>query len=277
MPDVNAGSNITYTVTLTNNGPSSAQGVQVSDAVPAETTLVSAVPPAGWTRSDSVANGGTGTLVYDKTAAFATADGPQRFSIVVNVNGSTADNTTVTNTATATSTTADPSTPNTATATTTVFNAADVEIVSKTDTPDPVVATSDITYTIAFINRGPNTANSVTVTDPIPDNTTFVSAAFPAGWGRTDGVIAGGTGDIVFAKASVAGSETALLTLVVKVNAGFAGTITNTATAATVSTDPIPLDNSNSTTTTAIVCTPPPPNMVAWYTGATRPSTYRHR
>src|SRR4029077_3408698 len=41
------GTNITYTVTLTNAGPSDAQGVTLTDAVPAGTTFVSATAVSG--------------------------------------------------------------------------------------------------------------------------------------------------------------------------------------------------------------------------------------
>jgi len=42
-----AGDNITYTVTLTNHGPSNSQTVSLSDAVPANTTFVSATQTSG--------------------------------------------------------------------------------------------------------------------------------------------------------------------------------------------------------------------------------------
>ena len=46
---VTAGSNITYTQVVTNNGPSAADNAQLVSAVPANTTFVSMTPPAGWT------------------------------------------------------------------------------------------------------------------------------------------------------------------------------------------------------------------------------------
>lgn len=49
-PDpVSVGSNITYTIQVTNNGPSPATGVTVSDTIPAGLTFVSATGPAGVT------------------------------------------------------------------------------------------------------------------------------------------------------------------------------------------------------------------------------------
>jgi uncharacterized repeat protein (TIGR01451 family) len=52
--------------------------------------------------------------------------------------------------------------------------------VKKTDSPDPVVAGSTITYTITVTNNGPD-STSVELDDPIPSSTTFVSFTSPAG------------------------------------------------------------------------------------------------
>src|SRR5262249_16309746 len=66
-PDpVAAGGNITYAVNLTNNGPGSASNATVADAVPANTTFVSATAPAGWTTT-SPPVGGTGNIVFSKS------------------------------------------------------------------------------------------------------------------------------------------------------------------------------------------------------------------
>jgi uncharacterized repeat protein (TIGR01451 family) len=131
---------------------------------------------------------------------------------------------------------------------------ADVEIVSKTDMPDPVIAGNNITYTIQFRNNGPNTATNVTVTDAVPMNTTFVSAMVTSGsgWMRTDSVMAGGMGNIVFAKPTVANGETAEFQITVKVNSSAAdgSMITNTATADSNVSDPTPANDSKTAMTT---------------------------
>jgi uncharacterized repeat protein (TIGR01451 family) len=247
-PDpVSAGSNITYSITLTNNGPSDAQTVTLNDAVPANTTFVSVTTPAGWTRTDSVPPGGTGTISFTKPTVVSLETAI--FTLIVNVNASAADASTITNSATAGSTTTDP-TPgnNTGTATTTVVAMVDLA-VTKSDSPDPVLAGNNITYTISFQNNGPAAASNVTVTDATPLNTTFVSAAVTtgSGWTPTSPAV-GGTGNVVFSKASVANGETAVFTIVVKVNANTASgsTIMNSVTAATTSTDS---NNTNNTAT----------------------------
>jgi uncharacterized repeat protein (TIGR01451 family) len=254
-PDpVTAGNNITYTINFTNNGPSDAQTVTVTDAVPANTTFVSAsvTTGSGWSPS-APAVGGTGNVMFSKASVGTTETAT--FQIVVKVNSSAADGSTITNTATAASATTD-STPgnNSATATTTVQTQADVS-VTKSDSPDPVIPGNNITYAINFTNSGPSNAQSVTVTDAVPVNTTFASASVTVGSGwSTIAPAVGGTGNVVFSKATVAVGETATIQIVVNVNANTPNntTITNTVTAATNTTDPVPGNNSATATTTAV-------------------------
>jgi hypothetical protein len=143
-------------------------------------------------------------------------------------------------------------TPSSATGTILNDDAADVEITAKTDTPDPVCVGQNITYTIGFRNNSSGPAVNAKVVDTIPANTTFVSATLPAGWSRADAVVAGGTGTLMFTKASAAGGETASFTVVVKINAGVTGgtIISNTATASSDFPDDVPGNNSKTALTT---------------------------
>src|SRR5262249_39092883 len=155
---------------------------------------------------------------------------------------SDADSSTITDTATASTTDSNTvdstSSNNSQTATTTVITQADVAITSLTDTPDPVTAGNNLTYTINFANNGPSDASTVTVSDALPANTTLVSAAVltGTGWSRTDSVAVGANGTIVFSNGSVAASATASFQVVVKVASGAptgAAALSDTATAAT--------------------------------------------
>jgi len=248
-PDpVNAGGNITYTVTVTNNGPSSAQSVSLSDTVPTNTTFVSNSGATGWSCNNPSA-GGMGTISCSNPSF---ANGAKSiFTIVVKVNANTAAATTISNTAAVSSTTTDP-TPgnNSATATTTVNTSADLAI-TKTDSPDPVSAGNNITYTINVANNGPSDAQSVSLSDTVPTNTTFVSNSGATGWTCTDPSV-GGTGTISCTRATFANGASSTFTVVVKVNASTATgtTITNTATVSSTTTDPASTNNSATATTT---------------------------
>ncbi|HYC61829.1 MAG TPA: ExeM/NucH family extracellular endonuclease [Thermoanaerobaculia bacterium] len=251
-PDpVTAGTNLTYTITLNNAGPSAAEPVTLTDTVPANTTFVSFTAPAGWSCSTPPV-GGTGLISCNNPLIGL---GDQVFTLVVNVNPGTTNGTIITNTATAASGAADPTTPNNGTATTTVgLGSADLS-VTKTDTPDPVSAGSNITYTITATNAGPSNATTATLADTVPANTTFVSFTAPAGWSCTTPP-AGGTGNINCSIPSMdIGSD--VFTLTVNVNpATLGGTIiTNSVTVGSATTDPDP-DSSDLTDTETTTVAP---------------------
>jgi uncharacterized repeat protein (TIGR01451 family) len=272
-----ASQNLTYTLNFVNNGPSDAQNVTVTDSVPANTTFVSAsvTTGTGWSTS-APAVGGVGNIVFSKPTAAAGETAV--FQIVVNVAANIPNNTIITNSATAASNTTDP-TPgnNTGTASTTVIAQADLA-VTKTGTPNPVCVNGNETYTINFVDNGPGPGLNTTVTDPVPANTTFVSAVVTTGTGWSiSAPSVGGTGNVVFSKANVAVNETAVFTVVVKVNSGVLhGTvISNTVTAA--STIPDPNTANNSATAMATVDPIPPtivcPGPISAVTQVTCPAT----
>jgi large repetitive protein len=246
-PDpVTAGNNLTYTITVTNGGPDNASNVSLSDTVPTGTTFVSFTSPGGWTATAPPA-GGTGT-VSATNPSFAA--GSAVFTLVVNVNPSTT--TTISNTASVSSPTFDPDTNDRSdTETTAVSVSADLS-VTKTDSPDPVTAGNNLTYTITVDNAGPSD-DAVQLTDGIPTGTTFVSFTAPAGW-MTITPPVGGTGGVTATKTVAPSEPPAVFTLVVNVNANVpqGGTITNLASVGGPGTDPNP-GNDTDTETTAVI------------------------
>jgi uncharacterized repeat protein (TIGR01451 family) len=184
-PDpVAAGSNITYTQVITNNGPSAADNATLVEVVPANTTLVSMVAPAGWTCT-TPGVGGTGNVVCTTlTMAGSTA---ATFSMVVKVNAATANGTVITDTATVSSSVSDPNSGNnTASASTVVGTTAQAELtVTNVASPNPVVAGNNITYTQVVTNTGSAAATTATFSEPTPTpvaDVTFVSVSAPSGW-----------------------------------------------------------------------------------------------
>ena len=245
-PDpVVAGSNITYTINVTNAGPGAASSVSLSDTTPVGTTFVSVTPGAGWT-CPPLPVGGTGTLVCTNPSVPV---GTSTITLVLNVAAATPNGTIITNTASVTSPDDAVTANNSATAATTVSSGANL-LVLKSDSPDPVAVGGNITYALTVRNDGPLTATSVTLSDVIPANTTFVSVTAAAGWSCPP-LLVGGTGTQTCTVATLAALSSASFTLVVKVNPGTAsGTvITNTATVSSATTDPNSANNTATTTT----------------------------
>ncbi|MDP9343650.1 MAG: hypothetical protein M3Q23_16475 [Actinomycetota bacterium] len=256
-PDpVTAGANLTYTITVKNNGPNAATGVSLTDTLPPDTTFVSLTCPAGWTCA-TPAVGGTGTVTATNPSVPNGASAT--FTLVVKVS-LTPTKCTITNTAKVTTTNIDPNSANDLNATTTDITACADLSITKTDAPDPVTAGNVLTYTITVKNNGPKTATAVSVTDTLPTGTKFVSVTCPATWTCSAPPV-GAAGTVTATNPSLASGVSVVFTLVVKVDPSvLAGsTISNTVkvtagTPAAPSPDPVTTNNS-ATQTTLVVAT----------------------
>jgi uncharacterized repeat protein (TIGR01451 family) len=135
----------------------------------------------------------------------------------------------------------------TPTPTTTPVPGADLSL-SKADAPDPVATSSQVTYTLVLTNNGPGTATNATITDPLPNGTTFASCAISLGScsGPGSGVNGTVTGDV--GNLGPLGSVT--MTIVANVTALSGTTISNTATATSTAPDPNSANNSATAATT---------------------------
>jgi uncharacterized repeat protein (TIGR01451 family) len=187
---VTAGFYIVYTIWVSNAGPDAAADVSWSDTLPAPTTFMSLDAPAGWSCiTPPVDSGGAVSC-----SIASLPPGSATFKLVAGVPADTPAGTVISNTATAGSTTSDPDGGDlSATETTSVKKEANIS-AEKVGTPDPVTPGTDLTYTITVHNGGPSFGTNVTMSDVIPNQTTFVSFASPAGWSCvTPAVGAGGT------------------------------------------------------------------------------------
>jgi uncharacterized repeat protein (TIGR01451 family) len=162
FPDsVTVGNNLTYTVTVTNNGPATATSVIVTDNLPAETTYVSCSSTGGGVCTGSGNN---------RTVTFAslTSGESETITFVATVNCSVADGTVISNTATVSSSTPDPnSNNNSATATTTASN------------PPPTIAGVSVDQPVLWPpnHKLENVTVNYNVTDncPLPPNSCTLS------------------------------------------------------------------------------------------------------
>lgn len=244
-PDpVTVGSDITYTITVTNNGIGAAQSVVVTDNLPTSLTFVSC------NSSGTGVCGGTGN---NRTVSFSslTVGTQATITIVATVNGSGGSS--ISNTAAVSAATADADGGNNSATATTTVSAADLSI-TKSDSPDPVNAGENITYTLTVTNNSATVpAQSVTVSDQVPVHTTLFSVgATPAGWTRSDSTAISQTGTITYSVPTLAPGDTASFTITVKVdsNAANNSTISNTASVSSNTPDDNSLNNSQTATTT---------------------------
>jgi uncharacterized repeat protein (TIGR01451 family) len=157
---VNAGELVTYTITITNEGPSDARFVDVKEQLPSGLTLQSITASNGGVCAGTLCQFGT-VSVHDAT----------RTITVVALVGSDVTGV-VTNTAAVDSVDNVPGLPVSTTATTTV-SASAVLTISKVALNDPAYAGGVALYQIVVTNEGPSDAQNVVVTDTLPVSTTY--------------------------------------------------------------------------------------------------------
>src|SRR5262249_34848960 len=157
----NVGDTITFTVTLTNNGPDNATGVSVSDKLPVGLAFVSATPSQG------IYNSGTGVW----TVGTVTTISVQTLQIQARVASPNAQ----TNTASISqSDQLDPNNTNDSASATETPRQADLALAKTVNNATPNVG-DPVTFTVTLTDNGPNAATNVTVQDLLPAGLTFVS------------------------------------------------------------------------------------------------------
>ena len=169
VPDpVFAGVDLTYTIRLSNHGPSDAQDVTLTDALPIE--LEGERYCVG---ENCTVNGSSPIWNGSPNLGVVPAGGSLVVRITARVNPSTPKDTVLHNEATLSSSTTDPGPrPNTAAVDTTVDTEANID-VTKTDGPvDPVTAGNVLVYALRVTNHGPSDAQSIQVTDDLPPQLT---------------------------------------------------------------------------------------------------------
>ncbi len=129
------GTNLTYTLQVTNNGPAIAQGVTVTDNLNSATTYVSssfasASTPQGACTTSTISQ----TTPYASTVQVSCSIGTLSVGAVafvtINVTPNTFPTTQIVNTASVSATNIDPNSPNTSTATSTIVSPTAVELAS---------------------------------------------------------------------------------------------------------------------------------------------------
>jgi uncharacterized repeat protein (TIGR01451 family) len=264
---------ITYTVTVTNNGPGAAANVVLLQALPPNNTSGTVtVTPAGWTCTNL--NPGATTPGFECTIASLPASTSAVFTFTVTLSFGIQTGAVLTDNVTVTSTTVDPDPSNNLAATTTTINNPEgsessvPEVsVTKTGPAGPVEPNQNVAYTITFTNNSATDASGADtrLVEFTPPDTTFVSLASPATWTCSTPAV-GGIGTINCTNATgVAAGGTGAFTLTVKVIAGTPSgvTITNLAKTLTKASNGFVDTNAANNQTTFSVSTQVTPPTIA--------------
>ncbi len=228
---------VTYTVTVTNNGPNDTSNVEAVDPERISADFVSVTltqgtfdaPTRRWTVG-SLSSGQSATLTA---------------RIRVDRLGSTVDTVQITQTSTP-----DPDLTDDTARATLLVPSADVA-VSKRSPAGPVTVGGNVTFTVVVTDIGPDPAQGVTVTDPVPPGLALGSAT------PSTGTYSASTG--VWSVGDLDPGE--IQTLVIRLTATAAGNAVNRAVAASTGpVDPDPANNAASVGVPVVTAVPPVPD-----------------
>jgi uncharacterized repeat protein (TIGR01451 family) len=169
---VAAGGYLIYTFTVNNAGPSNATNTTVSDTLPTGFSFVMATSSLG-----SVTQSG-GTV----TANLGVLNATTSATVTIQVVPSSTTSGTISNTATVSANENTNTSNNTATVQTQVVPGINLSILP-TYSPNPATINSNVTLQFIVTNSGPATAQTVSFSDQLPSNLTFVSGSTSLGGG----------------------------------------------------------------------------------------------
>jgi|GEM_PF-733468 len=240
-----SGSTFSFQIVASNKGPSTAHHVQLTDAVPANATFVSATvsDPLGAFTCVTPAVGTNGTITCSAlTLDIRSASDQPTFLFTFRINDGVSAGTLLTNTASISGDESDPNSGNNSASRST-------NVTSQPASADLSVATSGggDTFVVTVFNAGPNDAAGVTLTDAVPSGSTFAS------WTQTSGPhfdcttpSAGGIGTISCTIGIFPGVASRSISATFELALNTSGQPTNTATVTSTTADPRS-DNNTST------------------------------
>ncbi len=202
--EIVAGQENTYTITITNNGPSTVTSLNVVDTLPSQlTNPVFTVSQGNYDAGNgnltgiSLASGQSMTMTLVGTVDVNAAPGVMTNTVTVTVPDGVSD--------------PNPDN-NTDTDETTILERSDLSIEKTLD--GELISGTEATYVLTVTNNGPSAATNLVITDTLPSQLTYVSSNSADGWtcSENSGVVT-----CNFA-GPLANGATSTLNLVVRVN-----------------------------------------------------------
>lgn len=247
-----AGTFISYIIDITNAGQLLAGGATVNFLIPDNAPLDSIAGTIGFPTLPNLAPGTTGPVSFTLPAGMVSG-GDASISLRLFVEPNVPNGTILTPTATLTGTPAsdDPSN-NTSSSSTLIIAQGDLAV--KQTGPSSILPGATATYTIKVTNNGPSDSQSVSFSDPLPTGMTFVSLTQNSGPTFTlNSPPVGTNGTVAGNIATLPSGASASFTLVTMLApAANGGSLTNTVSASTSTTDPNSANNSASVTSTIL-------------------------
>lgn len=225
------GADVVYTVTMTNRGPAVATSVVGTDFLPAGVTFISLGSTKGvCTQNGLQINCAIGSLAVNEAATMTLRVHPNAVGQYTNsfVSSLSEIDSLWSN--------------NQSTNISTVAVIADLGVVSLSATPNPAALSNTVTYTATITNRGPSTADGVTVTNVVPSTAAYINGTSSQG----ACTILGGV--VRCDLGTLAPQTGALVTILLRAQS--VGTLQSTVGVAGAAIDLVPANNSAAVSTT---------------------------
>ncbi|HLI56000.1 MAG TPA: SBBP repeat-containing protein, partial [Actinomycetota bacterium] len=156
---------LTYTIGVSNAGPSPATGTTLTDTLPAGVSFTAVAATQGSCTGGASISCALGSLASGAGATVTVG-------VVPTVTG------TLTDSASVTSTVTDPNPANNTASVATPVNPPTADLsVTATAKPNPVYTSSTLTYSVVTTNGGPSAASGVSLTDTLAAGESFISAS----------------------------------------------------------------------------------------------------
>ncbi len=243
---ITAGTNATYTLTMTNNGPFAATGVVLTNTLPAGSTFSSMTQTIG---TDLFVLGITGSTATETASASIASGSTDTFVLIVSAATSLLAGVDFSNSASVSSTTVDSNILNNSVVVTGSIIGPEADLSVTNTGPATANEGDQITFTVTVTNLSTTTsATGVVLKNTLGANLSYQSATTTLGTFTQSGSI------VTFSLGSPL-SPGVTVTLTVTARSTEDGTLANTAVVTATSADLVALNNSSTAST--VVAEPP--------------------